>query len=206
MLLSKSPDAVTKLRSEMDQIFDKDHSRTVELLLASPGQLQSLAYTEAVIKESLRLFPVGFGTRVADPGSTLTYNNRVFPIDNNLAICLSGHDIHYNPKYFDEPTRFNPDRWLDPEKAPSPSYFRTFGRGPRGCLGQNLAMNELKIILIMTIRDYDFECAGLKPSAKPKISWTDLDTVYGDIIFQELGLEAKPRGGMMMTVKKRSNS
>lgn len=69
-------------------------------------------------------------------------------------------------------------------------------------MGQNLAQNELKIILLMTIRDYEFECADLKPNPKPKTTFTEMDTVYGDIVFQELGLEAKPRGGMMMRVKR----
>jgi hypothetical protein len=60
----------------------------------------------------------------------------------------------------------------------------------------------LRIILLMTLRDYEFECAGLKPNAQPKTTYTELDTVFGDIVFQELGLEARPRGGMMMTCKK----
>jgi hypothetical protein len=92
---------------------------------------------------------------------------------------------------------------MDTESSVSRSCFRTFGRGPRACLGQNLAQDELKVIMLLTVRDYDFECAGLKPNAKPKAIYTDLDTTYGDIIFQELGLEARPRGGMMMRVRKR---
>ena len=55
----------------------------------------------------------------------------------------------------------------------------------------------------MTVRDYEFECADLKPNARPRSSYTELDTVFGDIIFQELGIEAKPRGGMMMRCRKR---
>ena len=43
----------------------------------------------------------------------------------------------------------------------------------------------------MTVRDYEFECAGLKPNMKPKTNWTELDTVFGDIVFQELGLEVR---------------
>jgi hypothetical protein len=54
----------------------------------------------------------------------------------------------------------------------------------------------------MTLRDYEFKCADLKPNAQPKTTYTELDTVFGDIVFQELGLEARPRGGMMMTCKK----
>jgi hypothetical protein len=63
-------------------------------------------------------------------------------------------------------------------------------------------MTELAIILLMTIRDYEFECANLKPNKEPRTRWTNMDLRFGDVVFQELGLEAKPRGGMMMTVKK----
>lgn len=80
--------------------------------------------------------------------------------------------------------------------------FRTFSRGARACLGQNLAIDELRVILLLTVKDYNFDCAGLKPNAKPRGPYTELDTIYGDIVFQELGMEAKPRGGMMMTVSK----
>jgi hypothetical protein len=55
----------------------------------------------------------------------------------------------------------------------------------------------------MTIRDYEFDCAGLKPNKEPRTGWTSMDLRFGDIVFQELGLEAKSRGGMMMTVKNR---
>jgi cytochrome P450 len=82
---------------------------------------------------------------------------------------------------------------MDPGNEILRSYFHTFGRGARVCLGQNLAQNELKTTLLMTIRDYDFECAT-KPNLKPKTAFTDMDAIYGDIVFQELGLEAKPLG------------
>ncbi|KAL7782117.1 cytochrome P450 [Trichoderma ceciliae] len=203
MLLSESPDVVAKLRKEHASIFSDNFDSTVESLLGAPEKLQSLPYTEAVIKEALRLFPVGFGVRAAPEGTTLKYNGRALPIDNNLVVALNGFDLHYNPEYYPDPNTFRPERWLDPKHEIPRSYFRTFGRGPRACLGQNLAQNELKVILLMTIRDYDFKCVGLKPNKKPKAIYTDLDTVYGDIVFQELGLEAKPRGKMYITVKKR---
>jgi cytochrome P450 len=134
--------------------------------------------------------------------TAVEFNGQTYPIDNQLMVALNGHDLHYDAKYFSDPCEFRPERWTDPKNQVPRSYFRTFGRGARACLGQNLAQNELKIILLMTMRDYTFECANLKPNEKPKTTYTDMDTVYGDIIFQELGLEAKPRGGMMMTVRK----
>ena len=63
-------------------------------------------------------------------------------------------------------------------------------------------MMELAIILLMTIRDYEFDCADLKPNKEPRTGWTNMDLRFGDVVFQELGLEAKPREGMMMTVKR----
>jgi hypothetical protein len=55
---------------------------------------------------------------------------------------------------------------------------------------------------LMTARDYDFECVGLEPNEKPKSSCTGLDTVFGDVVFQEMGIEAKLRGKMMMRARK----
>ncbi|KKP04884.1 hypothetical protein THAR02_02985 [Trichoderma harzianum] len=201
MLLSHAPTALRKMRQEHDDVFGKDFDGTVELLLDTPAKLQDLPYTDAIIKESLRLFPVGFTVREADAGAKLTVQGRSYPIDKHQGVVLNGHDVHYNSDFFPNHTEFRPERWLDSEEGVPRSYFRTFGRGPRACLGQNLAMNELKVILLMVVRDFEFECAGLEPNAKPKTSYTNLDTVFGDVIFQELGIEARPRGGMMMTVK-----
>jgi hypothetical protein len=69
-------------------------------------------------------------------------------------------------------------------------------------MGQNLAVDELRLILLMTVRDYEFELVGLKPNEKPKVPWWDLDTTFGDIAFQELRMSAEVRGGMMMKVKR----
>ena len=135
----------------------------------------------------------------------LTFNGESWPIDNHLAVIPIQHTLHYDPAYYPEPAKFKPERFMDPENTVPRSCFRTFGRGPRACLGQNLATTELKTILLMTLREYEFNCADLKPNRTPRTSFTDMDTVFGDIIFQELGLEARPRGGMMMTVRKISS-
>ena len=132
----------------------------------------------------------------------IAYNGETYPIDNHLAVIPTSHTLHYDPLFYPDPTKFKPERFLDPENTIPRSNFRTFGRGPRACIGQNLAQDQLRIILLMTCRDYEFECADLKPNAQPRTSYTDLDTVFGDIVFQELGLSAQTRGGMMMRCRK----
>jgi cytochrome P450 len=118
-------------------------------------------------------------------------------------VIANAHSLHYDPKYFPSPSTFSPERFLAPATAAdAKSNMRTFSRGPRACLGQNLAVDELRLILLTTIRDYEFECVGLKPNEKPRVDWTELDKTFGDICFQKLGLGAEVRDGMMMKVKK----
>lgn len=65
MLLSVFPDVLQKLREEHDQVFDKDHNKTVQMLWEQPGLIRSLVYTTAVINETLRMFNVGMTVRAA---------------------------------------------------------------------------------------------------------------------------------------------
>ncbi|QPC73089.1 hypothetical protein HYE68_003841 [Fusarium pseudograminearum] len=174
-------------------------------LIDNPDMLSKLPYTEAVIKEALRLYPVGSSLRLGPPGATVYHQGRHLPIDNNLVIMTNAHGIHYDPNIYSQPTNFQPERWLSQNKAhPGPGYFRPFGGDGRWCPGQNIAMCMLKAIVVMTIGDYVFECADLKPNRKPRTLHTDVDVVFGDIAFQQLGLEGRPRDRMMMTVRKRA--
>jgi cytochrome P450 len=68
MLLSTHPEVLQKLREEHDRVFGKDLSETLSALEDSPSKLNDLEYTNSVIKESLRLFPVGFGVKNAPRG------------------------------------------------------------------------------------------------------------------------------------------
>lgn len=68
MLLSKNPEVVQRLRNEHDAVFGRSTAETLSLLESDPSKLNDLEYTSAVIKETLRLFPVGFGIRQAPAG------------------------------------------------------------------------------------------------------------------------------------------
>ena len=56
--------------------------------------------------------------------------------------------MHYNPKYFPEPEKFQPERFLKPKaSAIVPFSYIPFGGGPRVCIGQRFAMVEMKIAM-----------------------------------------------------------
>jgi cytochrome P450 len=101
---------------------------------------------------------------------------------------------------------FRPERWLTDEaqakSAADRDAFMAFSKGPRNCIGQELAMLELKMVLAMTIRRFDFkeafaEVKKLKNDGSGYPS--DLSGVqeqFGDKAYQiQLG-SAKPREGM----------
>ncbi|KAI9162738.1 Cytochrome P450 monooxygenase ptmG [Paramyrothecium foliicola] len=199
MLLAKNPEVLQRLRGEMGKVFPPNLEETLKMLEKSPEKLGELEYTKGAIKEALRLFPVSFGTNEGPKDDTLNYQGRDYPI-GDLMIVSNWNDMHYNERYFPEPEAFRPERHMY-EGVPR-GWFRSFSRGTRKCAGENLAIETLKVLLLLSVRDFEFELAGLRPNPNPKIGYSALDTIYGDIVFPELAMEARPRGGMMMTVKK----
>ncbi|KAK1254913.1 hypothetical protein MKX08_008908 [Trichoderma sp. CBMAI-0020] len=203
MLLSVFPDALQKLREEHDRVFDKDHDKTVQMLQEQPGLINNLAYTTAVVNETLRLFTVGFSIRAAPPSMpTMEYKGRSYPLKGHL-VSISQQTMHYNPKFFDEPTLFKPERFMSAEPSFPRNAYRPFEKGLRSCIGKPLAMDEMKIFLVMVARWFDFELREHNPSDKPKYSYTDLDMKLGDHAIQIWALTAGPAGKVMMKVTER---
>ena len=72
------------------------------------------------------------------------------------------HAIHRNPDTWPSPNRFLPDRWLAADGDPIhplKGAWRPFEFGPRNCIGQTLALAELKTVLAMSIRQFDMQPA-----------------------------------------------
>jgi cytochrome P450 len=201
MLLSAYPDVVRKLREEHDRVFAPGIDASYEILRAEPYRLNNLEYTTNVIKETLRHYPVGGTARREQTEGFIPYDGQQYTTKGFLILPIQ-HTMHMNPKIFPNPKAFDPDRFSR-EDFPRHAW-RPFERGPRACLGQPLAMDELKIMLLLTIREFDFSCVGLKPNKTPRVPWTDLDVTFGDRAFQEYVFEAKPRDHMPMSVKKSS--
>lgn len=78
-------------------------------------------------------------------------------------LWINVHTIHRRADLFPSPDDFIPERFLPaPHNWPAQTQipknaFRLFEKGPRACIGQEFAMLELKIILALTLRDFDVE-------------------------------------------------
>ena len=77
---------------------------------------------------------------------------------------------HFDPTYFPEPEQFRPDRWLSVDAPQLESRLVTFSRGPRSCLGINLAHAELYLTLEDMASRYNIELCG---TTEKDMQWKD---------------------------------
>ena len=127
-----------------DRVYDEllqevnDDSFSYELL----GRLR---YLEKVISETLRLYPVTPSIRRMTQ-KTRTLGNITIPQGSEVIIPVE--NIHYDPRFYPEPNKFDPDRFSEEAKAARPPLaYLPFGGGPRHCPGSRLALMELKVAL-----------------------------------------------------------
>lgn len=168
--LHTHPSAASTLASELTNAFGPDPSPSAVIsLLRSPETsktvLSQLPYTDALIKETLRLHPPGTTARLAPPNSNTTLT---LPSGDSLLVdglCLSprSHTIHRQPSiYGPNADAFDPARWLGERGRAIPeSSFRPYERGPRRCTGSELANLEAKIVVACVARWFEFEKVGL---------------------------------------------
>jgi len=130
-LLALNPDKQRALQSEINQVAPDKRP----LAFADLGQLR---YTEAVIKESMRLYPPAWIVgREAIEDCELAGH----PVTRGTSVLASQWLKHHDPRHFDRPAEFQPERWLQEMKLPKMAYF-PFGGGPRVCIGSAFAMME----------------------------------------------------------------
>lgn len=200
-LLSVVPTALERIRAEHDNAFGTDPSQAQSVITSNPHVLNQLPYTLAVIKEALRLFPAGSTTRQGDPGFALTEDGQQYPTED--CIVWSLHQlIHRESRYWPQPGTFLPERWLvstDDPLHPVKGAWRPFEFGPRNCIGQELALLETKLVLAMTIREFDITTAFQE--------WEQLNgrkgprAVNGEVAYQSLEGTNRPRDGFPSRVK-----
>jgi cytochrome P450 len=170
------------LLEEIESVFQDDLTRPITL-----DDLEKLKYCEAVIKETSRIRPtVSMVSRYSSqPDEVAGYK---WP--SNVLFILYVRGINNNPLYWEEPEKFNPERFYDPqeienqEKHPK-SSFTMFGGGPRMCLGRKIAVIELKTLLTLIYRKFDVELVDMQAPLQVETS-----TIT---ICKELNVKLTPR-------------
>lgn len=160
--LLSNPDIFLRLRREVEGVVPAD----VEI--PDVAMLESMPFLQAVIQETLRLQPgVPSGVQRVPPSSndTVVFDDIVVPAHTTVQIPT--WSIHRDSRYFSpSPKSFYPDRWLkkaaenpEEEYRHNPNAWMPFSFGPTSCIGKQLAMTEMKMVISALVRSFDFEFA-----------------------------------------------
>ncbi|XP_011700273.1 PREDICTED: cytochrome P450 9e2-like [Wasmannia auropunctata] len=143
----------SKLREEIDDVLRQTNGKpTYEAI-------NRMKYLDAVINESLRLYPiVSFLERMCVKETKLppaTPDGEPITIKPGDSIWFPHFPLHRDPKYFPHPEKFDPDRFLNGNV--DNSVYMPFGIGPRMCIGNRFALMESKIMLFYLLWRCDLE-------------------------------------------------
>lgn len=214
-MLATQPAALTRLRAEHASVFNtKSFDSIAEQINAKPSLLSDayLPYTAACIKETMRIFAPASTGRVPLPGSqSITYkdaigNAQTLPLLPNHHLWIVHIILHNNKDLFPSPHEFLPERFL-PDESPFPPInkdaYRPFERGPRACVGSELAMMELKLVLIAVFTASNLEIQVDYPNDAPRApEGSGLGGPDGRW-WQVIEFAAKPTQGMPMRLRRR---
>ena len=143
-LLSTHPEVEAKLLAEVDEALP-DRAPTFD-------DLPKLPYAERVIIEALRLYPTVWlvGREAIEPTEVGGH-----PVAVGTTVYMSQLVLHRDPRFFDDPLAYRPERWEGglAKKIPRYAYF-PFGGGPRICIGNAFAMMEAVLLLATIARRF----------------------------------------------------
>ena len=177
-LLATHPDVQARFHAELDDVLGGRPP--------TPDDLPKLNFTGRVLTESMRLYPPIWSTgRMTFEPITLGG----YQIPAGAALIAPQLIIHRDPRWFDDPLEFRPDRWTEEfkEKLHRFAYY-PFGGGPRLCIGEGFAWMEA-ILVLATLGQ----------------QWSMRSDPSHSIVLQPL-VSLRPKGGMPMFLERRSHA
>ena len=136
-LLAVHPEWQTRWHAELDDVLG---DRPVTL-----SDLPHLTVTDQIITESMRLYPPIWTTGRA---AFEPFELAGFSIPAGAMLAAPQIITHRDPRWYDEPLAFRPDRWTPEFRADLPQYaYYPFGGGPRRCIGDSFSWMEAQMVL-----------------------------------------------------------
>jgi len=152
-MLTQNKKAEEKLIEEIDRL---GQGKTE---LPTVGELKEYEYLDSVLQEVLRISgPAPLLVRRCLKDADM----KEWPMDRiyqGTGIHIATHTLHMNPKYFPEPEKFQPERFVKSSPiygAQNHKAHMPFGVGPRMCVAADFALTEAKLALITLYRKFQF--------------------------------------------------
>ncbi len=137
-LLAQHPEIEKRLHDEVDRVLGNRP--------ATLADLPQLDYVRMVVKEALRLYPPAWTLNARQPIEDVNIDGYVIP--KGVNVFVSPYAVQRNPRYFDDPLKFDPERFQPELEKHIPRYaYFPFGGGPRVCIGNSFALLEAQLIV-----------------------------------------------------------
>eukprot|EP00585_Thalassiosira_rotula_P002445 CAMPEP_0196132764 /NCGR_PEP_ID=MMETSP0910-20130528/2253_1 /TAXON_ID=49265 /ORGANISM="Thalassiosira rotula, Strain GSO102" /LENGTH=619 /DNA_ID=CAMNT_0041392401 /DNA_START=20 /DNA_END=1879 /DNA_ORIENTATION=- len=164
LLLGLHPKVWKKIQEEQRELCSEEGEGLTRKIL------DKCTYLDSVVKETLRLHPVET-LELRRAAKTVVVDGKQIP-EGWMALGNIKETHRRDPtvyqedgSHMDDRKGFEPERWL--EESAKPSVWMPFGDGPRRCIGERLAMTEMKVFLAMLARKVDYELVA----NDEKIAW-----------------------------------
>ncbi|HEX8967407.1 MAG TPA: cytochrome P450, partial [Chloroflexota bacterium] len=157
VLLARHPRVEERLHAEIASVIDGRPPRA--------SDVPRLRYAEHVVSETLRLYPSAWAI-----GREAIRDTRVGgqPVARGTTILMVPWVLHRDPRFFDDPDVFRPERWSEPaiQRLPRMAYI-PFGGGQRVCIGSSFAQLEALLLLTTTAQRFRLALADSSRVAEP---------------------------------------
>lgn len=155
-LMAEHPDAAAKAQAEVDAVLEGGRT---------PGadDIARLPWLAATLKEAMRLYPP-----VAAIMSRRATENIVVAgvqLPKGTLLRITPWVMQRDPRRFEQPSEFHPERFLPGAAAPERGAWLPFGAGPRVCLGQHFAMLEMTLVAAMLVQRHAWSLPPGAPAA-----------------------------------------
>ncbi|XP_049528401.1 cytochrome P450 3A6 [Dermacentor silvarum] len=165
-MLVHHPEAQEKVREELLSVVGPEEAITY-------NTIQNLPYMNSVIQETIRLYPPAFAVVTREAVVDKEYGK--FRIPAGTAIMAAAEYIHRDPRHWDNPDEFDPERFLPENKSKiNTMAMQGFGNGPRNCIGMRFAHMELRYTFAHILRKYRLEKTENSEKDPPNIDMNPL--------------------------------
>jgi len=171
-LLSQNPDKLKILMNEIEQELKGE--------IPTPVSIRGLHYLKQVIDESMRCFPPAWimGRKTIEPDVIDGYE---IPAGTNVIMPI--YVVHHDASIWENPDEFKPERFAIENLKEKHKYsFFPFGGGPRLCIGNNFAIQEMQVCLAMILQKFKVEVDdNFVPELDPLVTLRPKNTLYAKI-------------------------
>lgn len=169
-LLSQNPEKAAILQREIDQAD----------ILDNPMEIMQLSYLKMVIQEAMRIYPPAwiFGRKTIEQDVLSGYE-----IGKKVNVVMPIILIHRNQFNWTNPMQFEPERFEEDKPKDRHKYtYMPFGGGPRLCIGNNFALQEMQVVLALFLKNFRFDIDhNFQPEMEPMVTLRMKNPLYAKV-------------------------